>query len=229
MNWIKQNWIKVVLGTLILGTGVFYLHNDYDNESALLSQNLTDKKVDDIDVSRYLQVMPIQPGTWWVYEGKRIFVEVNDTKAQETIAQKITEISDIKKEGNNLRVFTKTSYKNDPDFNEVEDSFLISESGYAFDESNLAYFPLVKGQRLTADYPERTDGYYDYYVTDVSVKNILGQQRKCYDISYYALPDESLETFCEGVGYVRDSYEHHGTPNEWDYKLIRIEYPALKK
>ncbi|MDP3988617.1 MAG: hypothetical protein Q8P93_00040 [bacterium] len=183
---------------------------------------------DNVDVSRYSRVMPVSPGTKWTYEGKRVFYNPSASEVQEVIAQKVVEVKGIKKEDDTLRVFTHAVYKNDPDFNERDDSFLVSESGYGFNGKDIAPFPLAEGQRLTNYDPERTDGYYDDWVTAVNLKDVLGTQRKCYDISYRGLPDESLAIFCEGVGYIQDRYEHNGTPNEWDYRLIRIEDPALE-
>lgn len=182
-----------------------------------------------LDVSQYANVMPVETGTKWIYEGKRIFFDVNQDKTMEVIAKKTVEITSTEKDGDNLRVFIKTSYQNEPDFEEGEDSFLLSEFGYAFYGTNLSYFPLASGQRLSPpdSDPERTDNYYVDYVYSVSIKNVLGKRSRCYDIVYDTLADESLEVFCEGVGYIRDSYKHHGTPDEWDYKLIRIEHPEI--
>ena len=215
----------------------WYFHNKASSlNQALLSKSFIDsgdnlkkeetKNEAAVDTSQYAHIMPVEPGTKWIYEGKRIFVETNQNKAKETIAQKVVEITSIKKEGHNLRIFTKTSYKNEPDFDGGEDSFLISESGYAFDGTNLAFFPLVQGQRLTSPDLDRIDNLYVDYVSSVSIKNVLGKQHKCYDISYYGLPDESMDIFCEGVGYIKDSYRHHGTPDESDYNLIFIEHPV---
>lgn len=236
----SKRFSKIILLVLvILGLFAFWY---FHNEASLLNQTLLSKSFIDrrdnlkeetkneavVDTSKYTYVMPVKPGTKWIYEGRRIFVEINQNKAQEVIAKKTVEITGIKKEGNNLRVFTKISYKNEPDFNGGDNSFLVSESGYAFDGTNLAYFPLVKGQRLTSPDLERTDNLYVDYVSSVSIKNVLGKQHRCYDISYYGLPDETLDVFCEGIGYIRDSYRHHGTPNEWDYNLILIEHAVLK-
>lgn len=225
----------ITLGLLIVGAVLVYvlfsnskLFPISQNEEATANVLMSNGNEEFIDTSKYSFIMPVRPGTKWIYEGKRIFYNTDRGEVQEIIGQKTVEIKRVEKEDDKLRVFTHVYYKNDPDFNESNDSFLISESGYGFNSSNMAYFPLINGQRLTADYPERTDGYYDYWVAAVSLKNILGKQHKCYDISYRGLPDESLDVFCEGVGYVQDSYKHHGTPNEWDYRLIRIEYPALK-
>lgn len=237
----------VLLALVILGLFTFwYFHTKASSlNQALLSKSFIDrgdnskeeiKNETVVDTSKYAHVMPVEPGTKWIYEGKRIWY---DSKldpglvgtAQETTGQKIVEIKSIKKEGDNLRVFISVSYKNNPDdFDKFKESFVLSESGYAFDGTNLSYFPLVKGQRLSpsdSDF-ERTDNYYVSYVYSVSVKNVLGKQARCYDIVYDTLPDESLDTFCEGIGYIRNSYKHHGTPDEWDYNLILIEHPVLK-
>lgn len=212
-----------ILLNLALFTDKYFANIDFNNRDKETTETI---KEEPIDVSDYAFVMPVQLGTKWIYEGKRIYYDATQDKAIETVAQKNVEITGIKRDGPNLRVFTITSYKNEPDFIESRDSFLISQSGFAFDGTNLAYFPLVKGQRLTAPDLEWTDDLYVDYVTSVSVKNVFGKKYRCYDIFYYGLPDESLEVFCEGVGYIQDSYKHHGgTPNEIDYRLIRMENP----
>ena len=236
MSWLKQNWMWLGLGVLFLVVIIFT--NRWGNNSsnialigdttlATVSPSPTDEV---IDTSIFTPIMPVEVGTRWTYEGKRIYYDPTLEKTKEVTVQKTVEITSIKMEGNNLRVFTLVSYKNEPELKDNQGSFLVSALGYFFGETNVAYFPLAKGQRLTSDYTNftyRTDGYYDYWVTAVNVKNILGKKHTCYDISYHGLPDESLDVFCEGVGYVEDSYKHHGTPDEWDYKLIRIENPSL--
>lgn len=190
-----------------------------------------------IDTSKYNSIFPIQIGTKWIYEGKRIFYDQEQQKIQETISQKTVEITSVKREGDNLRINTQVSYKNEPELLGGDDSFLINlvpDSdiglifGYAFYKDNITYFPLVRGQRLTPSDLERTDNLYVDYVSSVSIKTVLGKQHKCYDISYFGLPDESLEVFCENIGYIEDSYKHHGTPNEWNYKLISLDQPIIK-
>lgn len=180
---------------------------------------------DPIEASKYISIMPVEIGTRWIYEGKRIFYNPDSKKAEETTAQKIVEITGLEKEGENLKVFTRTSYVDEPFFEGGVDSFIISESGYAFDGTNLINFPLFGGQRLSPLNPERTDNLYAKYVLSVGMKNILGKQYRCYDITDDTLSSESLEVFCEGLGYIRDSYKHHGTPDESDYNLIRLERP----
>lgn len=212
-----------LLLNLALLTGKYFSKIKFNNKDKETGEAI---KEEPIDVSDYDFIMPVQPGTKWIYEGKRIYYDATQDKVIETVAQKNVEITEIKRDGPNLRVFIATSYKNEPEFTESQDSFLVSESGFAFDGTNLAYFPLVKGQRLTAPDLERTDDLYVDYVTSVNVKNVLGKKYRCYDISYYGLPDESLEVFCEGIGYIQDSYKHHGgTPDEMDYRLIRMENP----
>lgn len=207
-----------ILLNLALLTKIYFNNRDKETDETI--------KEESIDGSNYAFVMPVQPGTKWIYEGKRIYYDATQDKVTETVSQKTVEVTEIKRDGPNLRVSITTSYKNEPEFTGGQDSFLISQSGFAFDGTNLAHFPLVKGQRLTASGLEQTDNFYVYYVASVNIKDVLGKKYRCYNISYYGLPDESLEVFCEGIGYIQDSYKHHGgTPDEMDYRLIRMENP----
>lgn len=231
----KKFWIVSTASFVIFGISFLKIHNSYPQTANIVSAIESssskpdmDKNDDIIDTSKYSSIMPVKPGTKWVYEGKRIVYSSEQNKAVETNGQKIVEVKGVKKEGDNLRVLISVSYLNNPvDFDKYRESFVLSQSGFAFDDTNIAYFPLVKGQHLSpsdSDF-ERTDNYYVSYVYSVGVKNVFGQPHRCYDIVYDTLPDESLDTFCEGIGYIRNSYEHHGTPDEWDYNLIRIERP----
>lgn len=195
-----------------------------DEELQTPVETPTENSKNSIDVSKYTPVMPVSIGTKWTYEGKRLFYDTAEQKEKEVIAQKVVEVTGIENDGENLRVFVRETYTNDPEFNEREISYWISESGIASTGNNVVNFPFIKGQELFNDDPDqrRTDGLYADIVTSVSMKNILGKEYKCYDISDSTLGSTSLKTFCEGVGYVRDYYQHQGTPNEWDYVLASL-------
>ncbi len=179
-----------------------------------------------VDVSSYSAVMPVAVGTKWTYEGKRIFYDLTEQKEKEVTIKKVAEVTGIEKDGDNLRVLVQETYTNDPELTDREISYWISESGIASTGNNVVNFPFTKGQTLFNDDPsqERTDGLYADIVKSVDTKVILGKEYRCYDISNNTLGSASFETFCEGVGYVRNYYEHHGTPDEWDYKLVKIDY-----
>ena len=222
---------KTLLIVVILASIFIIYEIKVDTVSTLDTANVISVIKDNevIDASEYANIMPVQLGTKWIYEGKGIFYDIEKEEDIELVGQKIVEIESIKKEGDNLRVSTLSYYVNNPNFKESQQKLLlISQSGYAFDGNNLAFFPLVKGQKLTPYDFERTDDRYVDYVSSINTKNVLGKEYRCYDILYYGSPDESLEVFCEGIGYVRERYKHYGTPNEWDYKLISVEHPASK-
>ena len=42
----------------------------------------------------------------------------------------------------------------------------------------------------------------------------------CYVFFIATNPDTSFDTFCPGIGFVKHSYRHHGTPQNDDYTLI---------
>lgn len=165
--------------------------------------------------------MPLT-GTRWVYEGKRTFYDNESQGVKEVIARKVVEITGIKSEGDNVRATFKETYTNDPDFTEKTGSFLFSNEAFAFDGKTMVKFPLVEGQELTELGGEETDLLYVTSVTKVHRQTVLGTEYPCYDISNSTRGDVSFMTFCEGIGYVRDYYEHNGTPNESDYQLISI-------
>ena len=177
-----------------------------------------------IDATKYASVMPVSIGAKWTYEGKRLFYDPAEKKEKEVTATKVAEVTDLENDGENLKVSVQETYTNDPEFTERKISYWISESGIASTGNNVVNFPFTKGQELFNDDPgqKRTDGLYADIVTSVGVKNILGEEYKCYDISDNTLGSTSFQTFCEGLGYVRDYYKHHGTPDEWDYKLVSL-------
>ena len=173
-------------------------------------------------------IMPLSVGTKLIYEGERIFYNPAEQKTNETMAQKIAEVINIEKfEGDSLKVSIKETYKNDPDFSEREVTYLITESGFDFKTGKIILFPLTHGQKLREPDTDRDDNLYSIYVSKVYKQNILGKEYQCYDITNSTSGDNSFETFCEGIGYVRDYYEHHGTPNKSDYKLVKIETPTI--
>jgi hypothetical protein len=237
-NQNKEVAIVFVCALLVIVAATILLFGKTNTENEGVTKEAVKETREVVDTSIYASVMPVQVGTKWIYEGKRIFYNPNLKKTQETTAQKIVEITSTKQEGANLRVYTFISYKDEPEFKGHPDSFLINTtppdsdlgliSGYAFYEDNITYFPLVKGQRLSPSDIERTDDSYVDYVSSIDIKNVLGKQYRCYGISYYSLSDERLEVFCEGLGYIKDSSKHHGTPDEWNYNLVRVDRPVPK-
>ncbi len=177
-----------------------------------------------IDISKYAFVMPVSVGTRWVYEGKRLFYDRAQEINREVIAQKIVEIINIAETEQGLRVDTKETYTNDPDFTERKKSYLVSEAGFDFGTGEISSFPLVEGQEVRSVIPD-TDNLYPTKVSKVHPVDSFGNNTPCYDIDDSTSSDTSFTTFCEGVGYVRDYYEHNGTPDESDYLLVRTIDP----
>jgi|GEM_PF-2730735 len=180
-----------------------------------------------IDNESYSEIMSVSVGTKWVYEGKRLFYNPVEQKVNETIAQKVAEVTNIEKAGGSLKVSIKETYKSDPDFTEREATYLLTESGFDFGTGKIILFPLTQNQVLRESDIERGDDLYNIHVSKVYEQDILGTEYQCYDITNSTLGSTSFKTFCEGIGYVRDYYEHHGTPNKSDYKLIKIETPNI--
>ena len=175
-----------------------------------------------IDTASYSAVMPVSVGTKWIYEGKRLFYNTAEQKENEVISEKVAEVTNIEKVGDSLKVSIRETYKNDPDFTEREITYLLTESEFDFGTGYKTSFPLTQDQKLKDSGSESNDNLYTTYVSRIFKQDVLGKEYQCYDITNSTSGDTSFQTFCEGIGYVRDYYEHHGTPNKSDYKLISI-------
>lgn len=223
MSPLKKNlcWI-VGIGFLTILSLVFLTRSDNHDELAEdvgLSINTGEENFVSEDTSA--RFFPT-PGTRWVYSGKRVYYDIDEQKTKEVTAYKYIDAIEIASEGDNVRLSVVETYINDPDFSTKEKTYLFSENGFAFKNDEVVNFPLTVGQRLSNHFPERNDGYYDAYVVSKEAQEWLGQKYTCYGISNHTSSAFAVETFCVGLGYVRYYYQHHGTPNESDYRLIRL-------
>jgi hypothetical protein len=89
--------------------------------------------------------------------------------------------------------------------------------------------PLVKGQTYGGDQvPPRTDHFYSWYVEDVSrftntIPNVPRREnRQKATLVYRTNPDHILIEFVPGIGVIRYNYNHHGSVDLVDMKLVEI-------
>lgn len=91
-------------------------------------------------------------------------------------------------------------------------------------------FPLPEDQVLIDEsYRDRMatvdDKRYVNFIHKKQKNIVLGEEiNNCFPIEYRTLPDESIETFCYGIGYVGYSYKHHGSIDDIEDKLVKINF-----
>lgn len=228
-NWLKGAGIiagGVVLASVVASGGV--VEPEVVVAPVLESEVAENTQVPVlVEQPRDITIRPFMPltGTRWVYEGKRTFYDPVSKSVKEVMARKVVEITSVASEGDSVRANFKETYTNDPDFTERTGSFLFAEDAFSFDGKTVTKFPLVEGQELTELGGEETDSLYVTSVIKVHKQTVLGTEYPCYDISNSTSGDVSFVTFCEGIGYIRDYYEHNGTPNKSDYQLISVPHP----
>jgi len=90
-------------------------------------------------------------------------------------------------------------------------------------------FPLVVQTVMDSEsYKNRVemgidDKMYVWYINNKVSLNIFGQKNSnCFEVEYFALPDEETDIFCYGVGFVQKYYNHNGTLDIIDEKLINF-------
>lgn len=107
--------------------------------------------------------------------------------------------------GNNICYFS--------DCSELKLSFPLPEDQVIMDES-------YKERMITVD-----DKRYVNFVHKKQKNIVLGKEiNNCFPIEYRTLPDEDIETFCYGIGYVGSLYKHHGSLDGIEDKLVKINF-----
>jgi hypothetical protein len=91
--------------------------------------------------------------------------------------------------------------------------------------------PLAKGKEWAGD-DERPDHWYRWYVEAESRKRlrVKGSPDKgptlTWRIAFRTCPEQEIMEVAEGLGITRFLYEHHGTVQSADVRLISIATPA---
>jgi len=186
---------------------------------------------------------PLAVGNKWEYAGQQKIWDGDGANGKELIKpydHTIT-IKTIKKNKENVyRIERETCNGKDNDYNPGECSsdmiYLVNNNicyGSDCSDDLALSFPLPEEQVLMTDYYKNRmtavdDKKYVYYVHEKIKKIVLGKERnKCFPIEYRTLPDESIDTFCYGIGYVSSYYTHHGTLDDRNDKLINVNFKII--
>ncbi len=182
---------------------------------------------------------PLAVGNSWEYVGQQEAWQGSGEDGQVIIKpyDHIITIKAIRKNKENVYEIEREGCngKND-DYNQGEcwsSTFYLARNNicYSSDCSELELsFPLPEDQVLMDEsYKERMttvdDKRYVNFVHKKQKNIVLGKEvNNCFPIEYRTLPDESIDTFCYGIGYVGSRYKHHGPIDDREDKLVKINF-----
>lgn len=160
---------------------------------------------------------PLKIGNYWEYEG--IKKEEQPGGAIETANVKNrVEVVDVKESDDG----TIVSLDGGSDYL-INGNDVYSRQSWG--DELVLQFPLYVGQKWGSEdsIRFRDDNFYIWYVEEKLSKTILGQKYdECFKITDKVISaPTAYEIFCYGIGYVENFYEHHGTIDEWKYRLVK--------
>lgn len=90
-------------------------------------------------------------------------------------------------------------------------------------------FPLTTHKPMDSEsYRERIvmgidDNRYVWYIGDKISTTVFGKKKNnCFSVEYFTLPDEERNIFCPGIGFVKKYYEHRGSLDIINERLISV-------
>jgi hypothetical protein len=101
------------------------------------------------------------------------------------------------------------------------------------DANEFLVLPLAKGKEWAGD-TERADHWYRWYVESESQERLrikgssLESPTRTWRIAYRTLPDHQIMEIAEGLGITQFVYQHHGTVQSVDVRLVSIEQPPVR-
>jgi len=171
-----------------------------------------------------------QEKLWSDYEldGKEIIKPYDHTITIKTIKKNKNNVFEIEKETCNGKDNQNNPGSCNPSkFYLVNNNICYSRDCYGLELS----FPLPEDQvLLDQSYKERIgmgidDKMYVNYIHKKQSSLVLGKEMvDCFPIEYVTLPDESIDIFCYGIGFVSFRYKHHGFTDDIEDKLVKINF-----
>jgi len=111
-------------------------------------------------------------------------------------------------------------------------TFYLINNDFCYDKDcyeRKISFPISPGEVLIGGYyRERLamgidDKHYVNYIGKKITVSVLGKiEKNCFEVEYYSLPDETMQIFCYGIGYVSYSSKHHGPHDDYEEKLVEV-------
>lgn len=183
---------------------------------------------------------PLAVGNSWEYKGQEKMRDGSGSDGKEIINtyNHTVTIKNIKKNKENIFEIEEEVCN---DKNNLHNSGECNINKFYLVGKNICYssdcyeielsFPLPENQVLLGQYyKERMeagidDKMYVNYVYKKQSSLVLGKERNnCFPIEYVTLPDESIEIFCYNIGYISYSYKHHGSLDDIEDKLVKINF-----
>ena len=243
-KWIKiKDIIPQVLAVAFILLVLF--HSPVKNQPASILQAVNQssselwesvEKVPDAVYSYY----PLAAGNSWEYKGQEKMWEGSGADGKEIIKpydHTIT-IKTIKKNKENIfeiekEICNDKDNQNNPGKCNLNKFYLVNNNiCYSRDCYSLELsFPLPEDQVLLDQYyKERMgmgidDKMYVNYIHTKQPSIVLGKEMTdCFPIEYRTLPDESIDIFCYGIGFVSSYYKHHGSLDDIEDELVKINF-----
>jgi len=245
---MNEKWIKIkdiVLQVLAVGFVLFIVfYPSSKNQSASVLQAVIQppnelwEPVQNVPDDIYFYY-PLAVGNSWEYKGWEKMWEGDGSSGEEIIKpyNHMITIKSIKKNKDNIFEIEKetcngNNNQNNPGSCSLGRFYLVNKDVcYSRDCQELALsFPLPEDAALIDEsYKDRMaivdDRRYVNFIHKKQKNIVLGKEiDNCFLIEYKTLPDESIDTFCYGIGFVSSLYKHHGSLDDIEDKLIKINF-----
>jgi len=249
VNWKTTAWILGVI--IVIFIGLIFVKIPQSVQQNIVADKNTDNNCEDEETETWELVdkisvdmfayYPLAVDNIWKSKGqhKEYCEECEDYGALKPYESTVT-VKSIKKNADNIykieeELCIKYDDPNNSEGNRCQiDTFYLINNSFCYDEkcSEIKIsFPIKPEEVLIGDfYQERLamgidDKHYVNYIGDKITTSILGRKEKdCFEVKYYGLPDENIKVFCYGIGYVSCSYKHHGPYDDYEEKLVEVNF-----